>query len=319
MDQSDQHKLVVIVGPTASGKSDLAVALARRFNGEVVSADSRQVYRGMDIGSGKVTKKEMAGIPHHLLSAASPRARFTVARYKKMALTAIERIQKKGKLPILCGGSAFYVSAVVDGLTIPEVPPDWRLRQQLQKKSLAQLFKTLKRLDQKRAQTIDINNPRRLIRAIEIVTKTKKPVPRIQRQPFPGQILIIGVSKSASELRKLIARRLSLRLARGMVAEVKRLHANGVAYKKLESFGLEYRHVSRYLQKKITREEMMRLIQKDSERLAKQQLFWFKKDARIVWTKNRTAAFFAVKNFLSPLETKKGAAQPPYGRREKNK
>ncbi|MDP2967519.1 MAG: tRNA (adenosine(37)-N6)-dimethylallyltransferase MiaA, partial [bacterium] len=174
---SPLKKLIVILGPTASGKSELAVRLAKKFNGEVISADSRQVYKGMDIGTGKITKKEMQNIPHHLLNVTSPKRRFTVAQYRKLALKAIDKIFKKGKIPILCGGTGFYIQAVVDGIVIPEVKPDWRLRSNLEQLSTEELFNRLKKLDPKRAKTIDKKNRRRLIRALEIVIKTKKPVP----------------------------------------------------------------------------------------------------------------------------------------------
>ena len=151
-------KLIVILGQTATGKSGLAIKLAKKFSGEIISADSRQVYKGMDIGTGKVTKKEMKGVPHYLLGVASPKRYFTVIQYKKLAMRAINKILKKGKLPILCGGTGFYIQAVVDGIVIPEVSPDWKLRKKLEKKSKKELFKILKELDSKRAKTIDKNN-----------------------------------------------------------------------------------------------------------------------------------------------------------------
>ena len=128
-------KLIVILGPTASGKNRPVIRLAKKYNGEIISADSRQVYKGMDIGSGKITKKEMAGIPHYLLDVANPKRKFTVAQYQKLALKAIKNIQNKEKMPILVGGTGFYIQSVVDGIIIPEVKPDWKLRKKLEKKS----------------------------------------------------------------------------------------------------------------------------------------------------------------------------------------
>ena len=130
------NKLIVILGPTASGKTDLAIKLAKKYNGEVVSADSRQVYKGMDIGAGKVTEKEMQGIPHYLLNVANPKIRFTVSQYQKLALKAVKNIQKKNKLPFLTGGTGFYIQSVVDAIVIPEVKPDWKLRKNLEKKAV---------------------------------------------------------------------------------------------------------------------------------------------------------------------------------------
>jgi tRNA dimethylallyltransferase len=291
-------KLIVIVGPNASGKSELAIQLAKRFNGEVVSADSRQVYAGMDIGSGKVTKKEMAGIPHHLLSVASPKSIFTVTRYRKLALSAIKKIQKTGKTPILCGGTGFYVQSIVDGIVIPEVKPNWKLRQTLEQKSAAELFVMLKKLDPRRAKTIEAKNPRRLIRAIEIVKATKKPVPELKKQPLSYEILMLGVSKSETTLKKLINRRAEIRMKAGMVGEVKKLKASGLSWNKLESFGLEYRAVAEFLQKKITREQMIENIKKEDWQYAKRQITWFKRDSRINWTKTKLQALSRAKKYI---------------------
>jgi len=189
-----EKKLIVILGPTASGKSEMAIKLAKRFNGEIISADSRQVYKEMDIGTGKLTKKEMKGIPHYLLDVASPKRRFTVVQYRKLALKAIEKIFKKGKIPILCGGTGFYIQAVIDGLVIPEVPPDWKLRKKLEKKSVKELFNQLEKIDPQRAKTIEPKNKRRLIRALEIVKKIG-PVPILKKQPLPYPVLMIGIKK----------------------------------------------------------------------------------------------------------------------------
>jgi len=293
-------KLVVILGPTASGKSAMAVNLAQKFNGEVISADSRQVYREMDLGSGKISKKERKGVIHHLLDVAVPQKRFDVVKYRKLAQKAIAQILRKDKTPILCGGTGFYIQAVVDKIVIPAVKPDWRLRSGLEKLATEQLFEKLKKLDPRRAKTIDKNNPRRLIRAIEIVMKTKKPVPRL-RQGYGGQaypVLIIGIKKTPEELKKLIARRLRVRLNLGMVAEVKKMHEKRVSWKRLEEFGLEYRFIAQYLQKKLNYDEMLKLIQKESEHFAKRQETWFKRDKRIRWIQNYKESEKLVKEFL---------------------
>ena len=293
-------KLVVVLGPTASGKSALAVNLAQKFNGEVISADSRQVYRGMNLGSGKISPKGRKGVIHHLLDVAVPQKRFDVVKYRKLAQRAIDKILKKGKTPILCGGTGFYIQAVVDGIILPAVKPDWHLRSDLEKLTTEQLFEKLKKLDPRRAKTIDKNNPRRLIRAIEIVMKTKKPVPRL-RKGYGGQaypVLIIGIKKTPNELKKSIARRLQKRLKMGMVAEVKKLHQGGISWKRLEEFGLEYRFIAQYLQKKLSYDEMLQLVQKESEHFAKRQETWFKRDKRINWIKKQPEAVKLIKNFL---------------------
>ena len=291
-----KKKLIVILGPTASGKSELAVKIAKTFNGEVISADSRQVYKGMDIGTGKITKKEMEGIPHHLLDVASPKRKFTVAQYQKLALKAINKIFRKGKIPILCGGTGFYIQAVVDGIVIPEVPPDWKLRKKLEKKSVKELYQILKKLDPKRAKTIEKENSRRLIRAIEIARKIGQ-VPALKKKPLPYPVLMLGIIKEKKGLSSLIKKRLLKRLKRGMIAEVKRLKNSGLSWKRLEEFGLEYRWVARYLQKKISYQEMLEKLQKDIEHFAKRQMTWFKRDKRIHWIKNYQEAEKLTKKF----------------------
>jgi tRNA dimethylallyltransferase len=291
-------KIIVILGPTAAGKSELAVTLAEKFNGEVVSADSRQIYEGMDIGTGKITKREMRGVPHYLLDAASPKSRFDVVKYRKLTLGAIDKIFKKNKLPILCGGTGFYIQAVVDGIVIPEVKPDWKLRKQLETKTVKNLHNLLKRLDQRRAKTIDKNNPRRLIRALEIVMKTKRPVPSLDKMPLAYPVLMIGIRKSNEKLKKLIAKRLLKRLRQGMINEVKKLRESGVSWKRLEEFGLEYRYITQYLQKNINYDVMKEKIQKETEHYAKRQMTWFRKDQRINWIKNQKEAEISVKKFL---------------------
>ena len=299
----------MILGQTASGKTSLSIKLAKKFNGEIVSADSRQAYKGLNIGSGKITKKEMQGIPHHLLDIASPKRKFTVAQFQKLAIKKIKEIQKRGKMPFLVGGTGFYIQSVVDGLVIPEVKPNWKLRKQLEKKPVAELFLMLKKLDPKRAKTIDQNNPRRLVRAIEIVSESGKPVLRfakvgprnvIARSDLAKNFvtLQIGIKKSPDELKKAIHKRLLKRLKQGMVTEVKRLHKNGLSWKRLEELGLEYRFVAQYIQNKITYHEMQERIQKESEHFARRQMTWFKRNKRIYWIINKKEAEKLISKFL---------------------
>ena len=292
------RKLVVILGQTASGKSDLAVKIAKKFKGDVVSADSRQVYKGMDIGTGKITKKEAKGIPHHLLNITSPKKRFAVVQYRKLAIEAINKIQKKGKLPILCGGTGLYIQAVVDGITIPEVKPNWSLRRILDKFSIEELFKKLKELDQKRAETIDKHNKRRLIRAIEIVLKTKKPVPELKKIPLPYPVLILGIKKKKDELEKLIEKRFLKWLEEGFLKEVFNLKKMGLSWKRIEEFGINYRTASQYLQKLITEDEFIKKSLIELRNYAKRQMVWFKRDKRIIWIKTQKEAERLIKMFL---------------------
>jgi len=294
---SNKAKLIVIVGPTASGKSGLAVEIAKKYNGEVISADSRQVYKGMDIGTGKITKKEMQGIKHYLLDVVSPKTRFTVAQYQKKANKAIEAIIKKGKLPILCGGTGFYIQSIIDNIIIPKVKPDWKLRKKLEEQTAEELFKKLEELDPTRAKNIDKYNKRRLIRAIEIVLKTKKPIPELKKNQ-PYNILMLGTKIDKKELEKRIEKRLTKRLKQGMIKEVKKLHKSGVSYKRLEEFGLEYRYIAYYLQNKINEQRMIEKLQKEIEHYSKRQMTWFKKDKRIIWIKNKKTVFKLIREFM---------------------
>ena len=301
-------KLIVILGPTASGKSELAIKLAKKlapyrtegsgagFNGEIVSADSRQVYKGMDIGTGKITKKEMKSIPHYLLDVASPKRRFTVVQYRKLALKAINKIHKKGKIPILCGGTGFYIQAVVDGVVIPEVPPDWELRKKLEKKSVDELYKILKKLDPKRARIIEKKNPRRLIRAIEIIMETKKPVPPFKKQPLPYPVLMIGIKKENLEVE--IEKRFFKWLKQGFLREVQKLRKIGLTWRRIEEFGIHYRTAALYLQGKISDAEFIKKSLIELRHYAKRQMTWFKRDRRIIWIKNQKEAEKLVKEFL---------------------
>ncbi len=292
------RKLVVILGQTASGKSALAVKIAKKFKGEVVSADSRQVYRGMDIGTGKITIKETKGIPHHLLNITSPKKRFTVAQYKKLAIEAINKIQRKGKLPILCGGTGLYIQAVVDGITIPEVKPNWPLRRILDKLNTEELFEKLKKLDPKRTETIDKHNRRRLIRAIEIVLKTKKPIPGLKKIPLPYPVLMLGIKKGKEELEKLIEKRFLKWLEEGFLKEVLNLRKMGLSWKRIEEFGINYRTASQYLKKVITEEEFIKKSLIELRNYAKRQITWFKRDGRINWIKTYKEAERLIKRFI---------------------
>lgn len=297
-------KLIVILGPTASGKTDLSIKLAKKYRGEIVSADSRQVYQGLDIGSGKITRKEMQGIPHHLLDVVSPKTIFTVAHFQKKATRIISEIQKRNHVPFLVGGTGFYIQSVLQGTILPEVKPQPQLRKQLEKKSLPALFAMLKKRDPHRAATIDPQNPRRLIRAIEIVITTGKPVPPFSHSTtyHHTNLLQIGIKKSPTELKRLIARRLKKRLP-GIMYEVRALHTpkvgKGLSWARLESLGLEYRFTARYLQGKISKEEMITQLQKEIEHFAKRQMTWFKKDKSIHWVTSTTEAHRLVKTFLT--------------------
>lgn len=310
MTSKDQSlpKLLVILGPTASGKSDLAIQLAQKLNGEIISADSRQVYQGMDIGTGKVPKDSQYsilkaeyysnGIRHHLLDIVDPTQYFSVAQYQALALKTIKDIQKKGKLPILCGGTGLYLSAIIEGWQFPHILPNTKLRQELEKLSIERLFQKLKELDPKRATTIDKNNKRRIIRALEILSQNKTITP-LKKIPPKWDILILGIKKDKEEVKKLILERLEKRLEKGMIEEVKKLKEKGVSSQHLEDFGLEYRWLNRYLENKITLLEMKKELYRDICHYAKRQMIWFKKIPHVHWVSNDEEAIKLASDFLS--------------------
>lgn len=278
----NKEKIIVILGPTATGKSDLAVCLAKKFNGEIISADSRQVYSGMDIGTGKVTKKEMGGVSHYLLDVVSPKKVFTVVEYKKLAEKSIENILAKGKTPIICGGTGLYIQSVVDNLMVPDVPENKNLRTKLVKESPSELYTILKSIDPRRARNIDKQNPVRLIRAIEIASAIGR-VPKIKKQRQKYDFLQIGLKLNREELDTKIHTRLIRRLRAGMVAEVKKLHNDGIGWKRLFNLGLEYRFVSLFISGKLSKEEMINKLEIAIRHYAKRQMTWFKRDKTIEW------------------------------------
>lgn len=297
-----KSKILVILGPTASGKSDLAVALAKKFNGEIISADSRQVYRGLSIGTGKITKREMQGVRHHLLDVASPKRVFTVVQYQKLARRALRDILRRGKVPIICGGTGLYIDALLYDIPFPNVPPNPKLRRKLEKESAENLFAKLQRLDPHRAKSIDPHNKRRLIRALEIVTLAGKPVPPLKTHSRSSQnieVLKIGLRPDNQILKPRINQRLRQRLRRGMIEEAKRLHRQGLSYRRMEGLGLEYRYLARFLQGKISKAEMINQLEKEIWRYAKRQITWFKRDKEIHWLKNAAGAEALVRQFLA--------------------
>jgi tRNA dimethylallyltransferase len=236
----------------------------------------------MDIGTGKITKREMRGVPHHLLDVVPPRTRFSAERFQKKARKAFEIIWKKGKIPVLCGGTGFYIDAVIFGTKFPEVPPDESLRKKLKKLPPRKLFAMLQRIDSERAETIDPKNPHRLIRAIEIASALGK-VPLVRKDPVPADIEWIGIRPDMEELKKKISVRLLKRIRGGMVNEIRKLHDSGVSWKRLESFGLEYKWGALYVQKKISKSDFIENLYADIVKYAKRQITWFKRNKEIQW------------------------------------
>ena len=282
--KKDKQKIIVIVGQTATGKSSFAVEVAKKINGEIISADSRQVYCGLDIGSGKIIKKEMCGIPHYLLDVANPKKIFTVSDFAALAISAMTKMQKRNITPIIAGGTGFYIDALLGETNIPEVPPDETLRKKLTTKTAPQLFAMLQKIDPRRAKNIDRNNPVRLIRAIEIVKALGKvPYARSCLAEKRFDTLKIGLALPDDILKENIEKRLQQRMEQGMFAEAKRLHEQGVSWKRMEALGLEYRYMALYHRGKISKEEMTTELAKAIWQYAKRQKTWFKRDQNIIW------------------------------------
>ena len=273
--------IIVICGPTATGKSALAVQLAQKFNGEVISADSRQVYTGLDIGSAKITESEMCGIPHHMIDIVHPNEYFSVAGFQKMARQKIAEIHARGKLPIICGGTGMYIDATIFGTEFPEVLPNPEIRNQLEQKTVDELFSELQKLDPKRAETIDKNNKVRLIRAIEIV-KSLGSVPVPQNKESLYNTLWIGLNLPKEILQERIITRIQDRIP-ALFDEINNLHNSGVSFERLERFGLEYRYGAEYIQEKIILPEFTETLATKTWQFAKRQMTWFKRNKNIHW------------------------------------
>jgi len=280
------HKVIVIVGTNASGKSGLAVELAKKYSGEVISADSRQVYKGLDIATGKITKREMRGIPHHLLDVVSPKKMYTAADFARDGQEALIGIIERGNVPIVAGGTGFYIDALLNPQLLAAVPADDQLRARLEKKTPAQLFAQLKKLDPKRAHDIkrknEQNNARRLIRAIEVAKSTREG-PSLPKNTLAFDVLWIGITWEKEELNKRIHERTLTRLRRGMSTEVQTLHEKGLSWKRMEQLGLEYKRLADYLRKRITKDKLIELIEQDDRQYAKSQRTWFKRNTNIHW------------------------------------
>jgi tRNA dimethylallyltransferase len=325
-------KVIVILGPTSSGKSSLAVKIAQEFNGEIISVDSRQIFKEMNLGTGKVSgewrksKKppqspfaEGGGsadknlyfykdIPHHLIDFVSPKEDYNVSHFKKDCEEKIFEIIKQGKIPVLCGGTGFWIQAVVDGVIFPQVKPDPKLRIKLANKSPEVLFRKLKELDPKRAKTVDKKNPARLIRAIEIAKKIgQTPEIKINYNSKSRiidnqkiEFLQIGIPIEIDKLEEKIKARLKERFEAGMLEEIEKLFEKyQISPKKIQNFGIAYALFPGYQAGKITKKELFEKICLFERQYAKRQLTWFKKDPRIFWSKEIKEIENKIKEFLN--------------------
>jgi tRNA dimethylallyltransferase len=288
------NKILVICGPTAVGKSRLAVEIAQKYGGEVISADSRQVYRGLDIATGKITEGAMSGVPHHLLDVADPKNNFSVADFKTLADQTVLDIHERNKLPILCGGTGFYIQAVIDDLVLPDVEPNESLRKKLSKRTTDSLYTELAEKDPRRAEKIDPNNPHRLIRALEIVAELGK-VPRLEKKER-FSTLQIGLDLPDKELKHHIIKRTKARFESGIIEEARKLYKNGLSLERMRELGLEYRYLADFIDESITKKEVFKNIIQGDWQYVKRQRTWFRKDDRISW-------FHPEKDFENILST----------------
>lgn len=293
-------KIIVICGPTATGKTSLSIDIAKKYNGEVISADSRQVYTGLDIGSAKVTTEEMDGIPHHMIDVADPKDIFSIAQYITQADIHIKDILQRKKTVIVCGGTGMYIDALISGTHFPKVPPNYPLRARLEKQSETALFQQLQKLDSARAQTIDPYNKVRLVRALEVIDSLGV-VPKIKHsQKYTP--LFIGLDIEKETHKEIIHTRIRERFEnQNMLQEAIDLHTNGISYERMESLGLEYRYMARYLQGQISYDEMISELSIKTIQFAKRQRTWFKRNKDIKWfnpTKSTEDIYNAVDKFL---------------------
>lgn len=302
---NNKPKVLVILGPTASGKTGLGVKLASKLNGEIISADSRQVFRGMDIGTGKDLKEfkiDGKKIKHHLIDVVNPKDLFDLASYQKLAFKAIDSIIKKGKLPIIVGGSGLYLQAIVDHYVFGSGKPDYKRRDEIEKLAPAEILEKIAALKPEFAANInysDSNNKRRLARYLEIVENGES---IDKKKDSPYDFLLLGLDFPDDILRQRIEYRLLTRFEEGMIAEVKRLIDEGVSHDRLKSFGLEYRFITEYLEGTHTYNELVKKLGIAIYRFAKKQKNWFrrwqKQGREIRWVNNQTAAEKLINKFL---------------------
>ncbi|MEA2098137.1 MAG: tRNA (adenosine(37)-N6)-dimethylallyltransferase MiaA [Patescibacteria group bacterium] len=308
--------LIIILGPTASGKTEMGLRLAKKYNGKIINADSRQIYTEMDIGTGKTDIKywilnierknnaknniqyPISNIPIHLINIKNPNQKFSLSQYKKLAIKTIDSIHKQGKIPILVGGTGLYISAIVNNLEIPKVAPNKKIRGRLEKHTEKFLFKKLKKVDQKSAEIIGINNKRKLIRALEVYEITGKPFSAQQVKGDPlFNILQIGITLDRKKLYEKIDQRVDKMIKNGLIEETKKL-SKKYSFDLPAMSGIGYREIGLYLQNKIALEEAIQKMKFRTHRYARRQMTWFKRDEKIKWVENYKEAERLINKFL---------------------
>jgi len=286
----DKPKIIVICGPTASGKTALSIELAKKINGEIISSDSMQIYKNMDIGTAKPSKEEMQGIPHHLLDFVEPNQRYSVAEFKKDAETAIEEILAKGKTPIIVGGTGLYVDSLIYGIEYQDIELDEKYRQELEyrveKEGLAPIYEEAKKIDSQAMEKISPNDKKRILRVLEIYKATGKnkteQEAESRKKGVKYDYIVFAINWEREQLYERINKRVDIMIEQGLIEEVKQL------LEKYDEFptamqGLGYKEVVEYLQGTTSKEEMIEKIKMETRRYAKRQITWFKKNKQTIW------------------------------------
>ena len=332
---SNLKPLIIILGPTSSGKTEMSLRLAKKYNGEIVNADSRQIYQEMEIGTGSpiisrwfhspeglwnqnATQKDSTAqtrlwnhqdfqnnkidiinnIPHHLFNIKKPNQKFSLSRYKKLAIKTIDNIHKRDKIPILVGGTGLYISSIVDNLEIPEAPPSKEIRERLEKHTEKYLYKRLEKIDIKSAETIGPANKRKLIRALEVFELTGKPFSfqRTRGKPL-FNVLQIGIKTDREQLYKKIDARVDEMIKQGLIEETKKLSKKYKSELPAMS-GIGYFEISSYLKKETSLEDAIQKMKFRTHQYARRQMTWFRRDERISWVKNYQESNKLIKDFL---------------------
>ena len=283
--------VVIIAGPTASGKTGLSIELAKEINGEIVSADSMQLYKYMDIGTAKPDEKDMSGVKHYLIDEIYPDEDFSVARYQEMALKYIKEILEKGKCPIVVGGTGLYINSLIYNINFTETISDWELREKLKKEASEYgnefLYEKLKKIDPEAAQKIHLNDLKRIIRAIEVYEYTKTPISKHQEvsreNPPIYNFAVFGLKMDRERLYDRINKRVDSLFERGLIDEVKNLIKLGYEKNSVAMQALGYKEVLSYLRGEITLDEAIYIIKRDTRHYAKRQITWFKRIENMQW------------------------------------
>ncbi len=287
---AEKPKVIVICGPTASGKTGLSIELAKQINGEIISCDSMQIYKEMNIGTAKPTVEEMQGIKHYMLDFVNPNERYSVADFKKDAITSIKKVLTNGKIPIVVGGTGLYVNSLTQNITYPNIEIDLKYRKKLEqraeKEGLLTLYKEAEKIDKEAMKSISQNDKKRIIRVLEIYNQTGKTKTMLEAEskiePPPYEYIIFALDMDREKLYERINQRVDLMIQKGLIEEVENLLKK---YKSLPTAiqGLGYKEVASYLNGNLGKEEMIEKIKMETRRYAKRQLTWFRKDKSIIW------------------------------------